>query len=57
MSFAGCNLVSATCLIDIKDNQLASWVKYYIDPHKVSLSFMKILIQHVQRNSKCKVTC
>ena len=31
MSFAGCNLVRATCLIDIKDNQLASWVKYYID--------------------------
>ena len=31
MSFAGCNLVRAICLIDIKDNQLASWVKYYID--------------------------
>ncbi|MBE6255600.1 MAG: restriction endonuclease subunit S [Prevotella sp.] len=31
MSFAGCNLVRATCLIDIKDKQLASWVKYYID--------------------------
>jgi len=31
MSFAGCNLVRATCLIDIKDKQLVSWVKYYID--------------------------
>lgn len=31
ISFAGCNLVRATCLIDIKDEQLTSWVKYYID--------------------------
>jgi len=29
--FAGCNLVRATALIDIKTNWLASWVKYYID--------------------------
>ena len=31
ISFAGCNLVRATCLIDIKDELLTSWVKYYID--------------------------
>ena len=30
-SFAGCNLVRATCLIDIKNEQMTSWVKYYID--------------------------
>jgi type I restriction enzyme S subunit len=30
-SFAGCNLVRATCLIDIRDELLTSWVKYYID--------------------------
>ena len=30
-SFAGCNLVRATCLIDIKDDLMTSWVKYYID--------------------------
>ena len=30
-SFAGCNLVRATCLIDIKDEQQTYWVKYYID--------------------------
>ncbi len=29
--FAGCNLVRATALIDIKDSILAYWVKYYID--------------------------
>lgn len=33
-SFAGCNLVRATCLIDIKDKMLTSWVKYYIDSPK-----------------------
>jgi len=33
-SFAGCNLVRATCLIDIKDELLTSWVKYYIDSPK-----------------------
>ena len=31
ISFVGCNLVRATCLIDIKDKQLTYWVKYYID--------------------------
>ena len=30
-SFAGCNLVRATALIDIEDELLAMWVKYYID--------------------------
>lgn len=30
-SFAGCNLVRATALIDIKDQWLAHWVKYYLD--------------------------
>ena len=30
-TFAGCNLVRATGLIDIKDEILAKWVKYYID--------------------------
>ena len=30
-SFAGCNLVRATGLIDIEDPSLALWVKYYID--------------------------
>lgn len=34
ISFAGCNLVRATCLIDIKDELLTSWVKYYIDSPK-----------------------
>ena len=29
--FAGCNLVRATALIDIKTPWLAKWVKYYID--------------------------
>ena len=29
--FAGCNLVRATALIDIKNQWLARWVKYYID--------------------------
>lgn len=29
--FAGCNLVRATALIDIKSKWLTSWVKYYID--------------------------
>ena len=29
--FAGCNLVRATALIDIKSEWLTSWVKYYID--------------------------
>ena len=33
-SFAGSNLVRATCLIDIKDELLTSWVKYYIDSPK-----------------------
>ena len=33
-SFAGCNLVRATCLIDIKDKMLTSWVKYCIDSPK-----------------------
>lgn len=33
-SFAGCNLVRATALIDIEDALLSKWVKYYIDsPH------------------------
>lgn len=31
MSFAGCNLVRATALIDIPDSQMTKWVKYYID--------------------------
>lgn len=30
-SFAGCNLVRATAMIDIPNLQLAKWVKYYID--------------------------
>ena len=30
-SFAGCNLVRATALIDIPEQWLAYWVKYYID--------------------------
>lgn len=30
-SFAGCNLVRATALIDIREAWLARWVKYYID--------------------------
>ena len=30
-SFAGCNLVRATAMIDIPDLELAKWVKYYID--------------------------
>lgn len=30
-SFAGCNLVRATAMIDIPDLQLSKWVKYYID--------------------------
>ena len=29
--FAGCNLVRATCLIDIEDETICRWVKYYID--------------------------
>lgn len=31
LSFAGCNLVRAIALIDIKEKWLAHWVKYYID--------------------------
>ena len=34
MSFAGCNLVRATALIDIPDVQMSKWVKYYIDSPK-----------------------
>lgn len=30
-SFAGCNLVRATALIDIENELTAKWVKYYID--------------------------
>ena len=30
-SFAGCNLVRATALIDIEDTLLTKWVKYYIE--------------------------
>lgn len=30
-SFAGCNLVRATALIDIKCEWLTKWVKYYLD--------------------------
>ena len=30
-AFAGCNLVRATALIDIRDAKLAKWVKYYLD--------------------------
>lgn len=30
-NFAGCNLVRATALIDIPEQWLAYWVKYYID--------------------------
>lgn len=30
-SFAGCNLVRATALIDIADDYISNWVKYYID--------------------------
>lgn len=30
-SFAGCNLVRATAMIDIPDLQIAKWVKYYLD--------------------------
>lgn len=29
--FAGCNLVRATAMIDIKDPLITQWVKYYID--------------------------
>lgn len=33
-SFAGCNLVRATALIDIGDELMSKWVKYYLDsPH------------------------
>ena len=31
ISFAGCNLVRATALIDIPEQWLSYWVKYYID--------------------------
>lgn len=32
--FAGCNLVRAMCLIDIEDETICKWIKYYIDsPH------------------------
>ena len=34
MDFAGCNLVRATALIDIKDPIISRWVKYYIDSPK-----------------------
>ena len=30
-SFRGCNLVRAVAMIDIKENWLSEWVKYYID--------------------------
>ena len=30
-TFAGCNLVRATALIDIDDELLTKWVKYYLD--------------------------
>lgn len=30
-SFAGCNLVRATALIDIEDELMSKWVKYYFD--------------------------
>ena len=30
-SFAGCDLVRATALIDIEDELLTMWVKYYLD--------------------------
>ena len=30
-SFRGCNLVRAVAMIDIKENWLSRWVKYYID--------------------------
>lgn len=30
-SFAGCNLVRATALIDIEDRLMSKWVKYYFD--------------------------
>lgn len=33
-SFAGCNLVRATAMIDIPDLQIAKWVKYYLDSPK-----------------------
>lgn len=33
-SFAGCNLVRATAMIDIPNLHLAKWVKYYIDSPK-----------------------
>ena len=29
--FVGCNLVRATCLIDIEDETICKWIKYYID--------------------------
>lgn len=29
--FVGCNLVRATCLIDIEDETTCRWIKYYID--------------------------
>lgn len=29
--FVGCNLVRATCLIDIEDETICRWIKYYID--------------------------
>ena len=34
LDFAGCNLVRATALIDIKDPIVSRWVKYYIDSPK-----------------------
>ena len=30
-SFAGCNMVRATALIDIEDELMSKWVKYYFD--------------------------
>ena len=29
--FVGCNIVRATCLIDIEDKTICRWIKYYID--------------------------
>lgn len=47
-TFAGCNLVRATALIDIPDETIALWVKYYIDSPGGQLYINKNLNTTVQ---------
>lgn len=47
-SFADCNLVRATALIDIEDTLLTKWVKYYIDSPNGQLYIEKNLNTTVQ---------